>query len=111
MISSIVFVVLSLASLAWSSETVSCSKNPSWTIKNLSIKSRDEVGSAGKAVFSFTDNLTGKTDALTCTLVANYRCQFDGTPSDPSITINIQANMEVLFVSVSQKVTCDGAAA
>jgi len=110
MISFLVVLVLGLASLALSSNAADCGKLPSWTIKDLKINSRDEVGSAGKAVFSFTDNQTGKSDALSCTLVANYRCQFDGTPSDPAVTINIQAMMEVMYISVTKKLTCDGAA-
>jgi len=107
MMRSLFLLVAGLTGLAFA---VDCSKTPSWTVKDFKLNSRDEVGSAGKASFSFTDNLSGKTDALSCTLVANYRCQFDGTPSDPNVTINIQAMMEVLYFSVSQKLACDGGA-
>jgi len=108
MVSSLFVAVLGLgfAALGSSSEAANCSATPSWTIKDLNIKSRDEVSAAGRAVFSFTDNVTNKTDSLSCTLIANYRCQFDGTPSDPTITINIQAMMEVMYISVTQKLTC-----
>jgi hypothetical protein len=102
------FAFLSLTAFAVPLGTASCDKLPSWTIKDLSIKSRDEVGSSGSASFTLGYDLTGKTDKLSCTLVANYRCEIDGTPSDKSIILNLQTQMQQVYISISQSITCDG---
>jgi len=94
--------------LAPRSAAVDCAKSPSWTFENFKIESRDEVGQNGTAAFTFVDNLSNKAEALNCSLHSNYRCEFDGTPSDDSVVINIQAMMDRMYVSVSQTLKCDG---
>ncbi len=70
-------VVLLLAGLALASDGVDCSKNSSWSIKDFHIKSRDEVGRNGSAAFTITDNLSGTSDPVNCTLIANYRSELE----------------------------------
>jgi hypothetical protein len=99
---------LALAGLVASAPLDDCSKLPSWTIKDVNITSRDTVGNDGRATFTFVNNLTQASDTVTCSLVANYRCEINGVPSEKSVKINIQSMMETLYVSVEQTQTCEG---
>ncbi len=85
-----------------------CDTLPSWTIKDLTLKSHDAVGSGGTASLTIANSATGKSEAVTCALIANYRCEIDGTPSDKSLTITLQSNIDVVFVWINEKFTCGG---
>lgn len=102
-------ILLPFAGLVGAAELADC-KLPTWTIKDVKISSYDSVGRNGTASFTFTNNMTGKSDSLNCTLVANYRCEIDGTPSESSLKINLQSQTGVLYVFVAQNQTCDGMA-
>jgi len=54
--------------------------------------------------------MTGKTDSLTCSLVANYRCEIDGTPTDQGVRINLQIQTGVARMSIGETISCDGGA-
>ncbi|KAI8953891.1 hypothetical protein F4801DRAFT_535968 [Xylaria longipes] len=83
-----------------------CSKSPSWTIRDLNITTRDEVGEDGTAGFDFTYNLTNQTESIMCTLHSNYRCTITGTKNDNSTVIEIQIGLGILYASVVQALDC-----
>ncbi|KAJ3575178.1 hypothetical protein NPX13_g4122 [Xylaria arbuscula] len=88
-----------------------CSEPPSWTIRDLNITTRDEVGENGTAGFQFTYNLTNQTEAITCTLHSNYRCTITGTKNDNSTVIELQIGLGMLYVSVVEDLACGDAGA
>ncbi|KAI0394336.1 hypothetical protein F5Y17DRAFT_457972 [Xylariaceae sp. FL0594] len=85
-----------------------CKEPPSWTIQNLNITTRDEVGSTGTAAFAFTYNLTNATEPVACPLHSNYRCTVSGTRADASTVIDLQIGLGTVYLSVVQTVDCDG---
>lgn len=100
---------LVLSALAQTTPADDCSKLPvpSWTISNLKIQSRDTVGNTGTAAFTLTYGLTGKSDALNCSLVANYRCEIDGPPGNKNLKVNLQVQNDVAYFSLSEQLSCD----
>ena len=100
-------VLLHFVGLVLSLDTNACDNPPTWVIEDLNIKTLDEVGSSGSASFNLTNSMTGKTDSLTCALVANYRCEIDGTPSDQDVRINMQIQTDVARMSISETMHCD----
>ncbi|KAI1424630.1 hypothetical protein F5Y12DRAFT_796820 [Xylaria sp. FL1777] len=100
------FLAMTFVSLGISSPLEPCGKLPSWTLRNLNITTRDEVGSTGTADFAFTYNLTNQTESITCPLHSNYRCTIAGTQSDNSTVIEIQIGLSMLYVSVVQVLNC-----
>lgn len=87
-----------------------CAGNTSltWTIADFKSNSTDSVGSGGTASLKLTNNLTGDTDELTCSLQVNYRCIFAGTPSDRNLTIHLGIRAESLTLGVDKTVDCPG---
>ncbi|KAI0412487.1 hypothetical protein F5X98DRAFT_391908 [Xylaria grammica] len=100
------FLALNFASLGISARLEPCDKAPSWTLRNLNITTRDEVGSTGTASFDFTYNLTNQTESITCPLHSNYRCTITGTQSDNSTVIEFQIGLSMLYLSVVQVLGC-----
>lgn len=94
---------LAFASLGFSEP---CSEPPSWTIRDLNITTRDEVGEDGTAGFQFTYNLTNQTESILCALHSNYRCTIAGTKNDNSTVIEIQIGLGMLYVSVVEDLAC-----
>lgn len=77
-------------------------KLPSWTIKDVKIKSRDAVGSGGSASFTITSDATGTSEALSCaSLQGNYRCKV-ASKAQEGVEVDLQINTGVAFVSVTQ---------
>jgi hypothetical protein len=108
-LSLIPLALLPLAKFAISSQADSCTPLPSWTVSNLTIHSEDAVGSNGTASFSLTYNSTGEVDVLNCTLVANYRCAINGPPGDKNLNIDLQARIDIVYVSLTEPYTCNDA--
>jgi len=102
-------VVLHLVGIVHSAAVAGCTDLPSWTFSDVVKSGRDAVGTSGSASIKVTNNKTNTTDTLKCTsLVAGYRCQFNGTPTDKDLKITLQFQMEVLIVSVEGDLTCNG---
>ena len=85
-----------------------CTVFPSWTITNFKSNTTDSVGTVGSASFKLTNNLSGGSDELTCTLQANYRCTIAGTPSDQNLTINVAIRASWLTFLLDKAVECPG---
>lgn len=85
-----------------------CTSFPTWTMKDFKCSTSDSVGNTGRASFTLSNSLTGASDDLSCQLVANYRCSFAGTPSDKTVTVEIDVRSGALDVSIDQTVTCAG---
>lgn len=83
-----------------------CTDFPTWTIKNFETSTSDSVGNSGKASFTLINSLTNTSDDLTCVLVANYRCEIAGTPSDKNLSIIIAIRSAALTVSLDQTLDC-----
>lgn len=85
-------------------------KLPSWTIKEIKIKTRDAVGNSGSASFTFTPEATGKAESLSCApLQGNYRCHIK-SKVDPAVEVDLQINTGVAHMSVTQmKFPCGSA--
>jgi hypothetical protein len=83
---------------------------PSWTVKDIKIKSKDAVGNGGSASFTIIPGAAGKAETLTCaSLQANYRCHVV-SKAQPGVEIDIQINTQVAHVSVTQmKFACGSA--
>lgn len=90
----------SLAVLVFAQETCTL---PSWTIKDIKIKTRDAVGNSGSASFTLVPNATGgKPEQLTCSrLQGNYRCAVK-SKVDPGVEVDLQINTGVAHMSVMQ---------
>lgn len=100
------FLALTLVGLGISAALEPCDQVPSWTLRDLNITTRDEVGETGTASFAFTYNLTNQTEAITCPLHSNYRCTITGTQNDNSTVIEIQIGLGMLYMSVVQVLDC-----
>jgi len=85
-------------------------KLPSWTIKEIKIKTRDAVGNSGSASFTFTPEATGKAESLSCApLQGNYRCHIK-SKVDSAVEVDLQINTGVAHMSVTQmKFPCGSA--
>ncbi|KAI0429141.1 hypothetical protein F5Y09DRAFT_342969 [Xylaria sp. FL1042] len=83
-----------------------CGTAPSWTVQNLNITTRDEVGETGTAGFVFTYNLTNQTESVTCPLHSNYRCTITGTQTDNSTIIDLQLGLGSVYMSVVEVLNC-----
>ncbi|KAI1182139.1 hypothetical protein F5B17DRAFT_450252 [Nemania serpens] len=104
------FLSLTLISLSILSSTTAalqpCRKPPSWTLRNLNIATRDEVGSDGTATSTFTYDLTNRTEPIACPLHSNYRCTITGTRNDNSTVIDLQLGLGTLYTTVIQVLDC-----
>ncbi|KAI0551944.1 hypothetical protein F4679DRAFT_582007 [Xylaria curta] len=100
------FLAMTFVGLGISTPLEPCGKLPSWTLRNLNITTRDEVGTTGTAGFAFTYNLTNQTEAITCPLHSNYRCTITGTQNDNSTVIDLQLGLGTLYMSVVQVLNC-----
>jgi hypothetical protein len=100
------FLALAFASLGISAPLEPCGQVPSWTLRNVNITTRDEVGETGTAAFAFTYDLTNQTESITCPLHSNYRCTITGTQNDNSTVIDIQIGLGMLYMSVIQVLDC-----
>lgn len=100
------FLVMTFARFGISAPLEPCGNLPSWTLRDLNITTRDEVGSTGTAGFAFTYNLTNQTESVTCPLHSNYRCTITGTENDNSTVIDIQLGLGTLYISVVQVLNC-----
>lgn len=75
---------------------------PSWTIKDIKIKTRDAVGNGGSASFTLVPSATGKPEQLACArLQGNYRCAVK-SQADPGVEVDLQINTGVAHMSVTQ---------
>ncbi|KAI1275894.1 hypothetical protein F5Y07DRAFT_368297 [Xylaria sp. FL0933] len=102
------FLALALVGLGISAAPLDpCgTKAPSWTLRNLNITTRDEVGEDGTAGFILTYNLTNQTESVSCPLHSNYRCTITGTQSDNSTVIDLQLGLGSVYVSVVEVLSC-----
>jgi hypothetical protein len=91
-----------------------CTTFPTWTVTGFKSNTSDSVGAAnnnaalGSASFTLTNDLTGATDALTCSLQVNYRCIIAGTPSDGNLTVNVAVRAGSLTLLLDEAVECPG---
>ncbi|KAI1127443.1 hypothetical protein F5Y10DRAFT_266122 [Nemania abortiva] len=99
-------LALTFVGLGLSAPLEPCSQTPSWTLRNVNITTRDEVGEDGTAAFAFTYNLTNQTESISCPLHSNYRCTITGTKTDNSTVIDIQIGLGHLYMSVIQVLNC-----
>ncbi|KAI0107741.1 hypothetical protein GGR51DRAFT_570695 [Nemania sp. FL0031] len=99
-------LALTFVSLGISAPLEPCAEPPSWTLRDVNITTRDEVGETGTAAFAFTYNLTNETESITCPLHSNYRCTITGTQNDNSTVIDIQIGLGWLYMSVVQVLDC-----
>ena len=77
-------------------------KLPSWTVKDIKIKSRDAVGNSGSASFTIVPDATGKAESLACaTLQGNYRCQVN-SKAESGVQVDLQINTGVAHMSITQ---------
>lgn len=77
-------------------------KLPSWTIKDIKIKTYDAVGNSGSASFTLVPDDTGKAESLTCArLQGNYRCNVK-SKVDTSVEVDLQINTGIAHMSVTQ---------
>ena len=85
-------------------------KLPSWTVKDIKIKSRDAVGNSGSASFTIVPDATGKAESLACaTLQGNYRCQVN-SKAESGVQVDLQINTGVAHMSITQlKFPCGSA--
>ncbi len=79
-----------------------------WTIKDMNIKYGLEVRQGGSTTFTLVNNLTGKSEALSCALRANSRCKFDGISSDGGLTLDVQIETGVLYLTLTDRLSCGG---
>ena len=91
--------------LARQTEAVNCTL-PTWTFGNFTALSNENIQIGGRADFTLSNSLTNKTDKITCPLRANYRCNINGIPSDKSVKIDIQVNLNVATLVIDHKVYC-----
>ena len=77
---------------------------PTWTVTNLKVTYGAEVQTGGRASWTFTNSVTNKSDALSCSLRANSHCDIVGTPSDKNTHIYLQISMDTALWLVNQ--TC-----
>ncbi|KAJ8123027.1 hypothetical protein ONZ43_g922 [Nemania bipapillata] len=99
-------LILTFVGLGISAPLEPCGQLPSWTLRDLNITTRDEVGTTGTAAFAFTYNLTNQTESITCPLHSNYRCTITGTQNDNSTVIELQIGLGMLYMSVIQVLDC-----
>lgn len=105
--SAIGHVLLLLGGVALSVRAAdNCTEFPTWTIKDFETSTSDSVGNTGKASFTLINSLTKTSEALTCVLIANYRCEIAGTPSDKNLSIIIAIRSAALTVSLDQTLDC-----
>jgi len=102
--------LVALLSLAVPSILAQDCKLPSWTLKDIKIKTFDAVGNSGSASFTLVPSDTGKGEPLTCArLQGNYRCAVK-SKVDPSLEVDLQINLGVAYMSVTQlKFSCGSA--
>ncbi|KAI0809667.1 hypothetical protein GGR55DRAFT_696017 [Xylaria sp. FL0064] len=101
------FLALALVGLGISAAPLDpCGTAPSWTLRNLNITTRDEVGETGTAGFILTYNLSNQTESVSCPLHSNYRCTITGTQSDNSTVIDLQLGLGSVYVSVVEVFSC-----
>lgn len=100
------FLAMVFVGLGISAALDPCGSLPSWTLRNLNIATRDEVGSTGTATSTFTYNLTNQTESITCPLHSNYRCTITGTQNDNSTIIDLQLGLGTLYTTVIQVLNC-----
>jgi hypothetical protein len=79
---------------------------PTWTIKDFSVKFGREVSSGAQTKFSITSSMTGKTDAVSCSLRANSRCEIRVAAS--GINILFQAFLDSALFTINQTQICEG---
>jgi len=79
---------------------------PTWNITNFRVTYGLEVRSQAPVTFNITNNVTGESSALSCSLRANSICEVRGTPSDQSLHITIQTSINMLFVTIEDNVSC-----
>lgn len=86
-----------------------CTALPSWTVSSFHSTTTDSTGSGGSATFNLTNDLTGASDNITCTLQVNYRCDITGTPTDGNLTINVAIRAQALTLLLDEVVQgCPG---
>jgi hypothetical protein len=118
MLSSFVASVLAISAFTgptWASPTKgstavdNCTSFPSWTIESFNSTTTDSTGTGGSASFVLTNDLTGASDELKCSLQVNYRCIISGTPTDKNVTINVAIRAGSLTILVEEVVEgCPG---
>jgi hypothetical protein len=79
---------------------------PSWNVTNLKVTYGAEVSTGGKVSFTFSNLLTKSSEALTCALRANSRCEVVGTPSDKGVHIYLQVSIDTAYWTVNETWSC-----
>ncbi|KAK3311901.1 hypothetical protein B0H66DRAFT_539017 [Apodospora peruviana] len=81
--------------------------NNLWAIKGLKVTyTPDETKKQGNATFILTNTRTKITEALSCPLRFNYICEFHGTPGDPGLSIWLQLNLQMAYITINQSWAC-----
>ncbi|KAK3293730.1 uncharacterized protein B0H64DRAFT_219011 [Chaetomium fimeti] len=83
-----------------------------WLVTQVNVtNSNDALVEPGSASWTITNTFTNVTERLTCSLLAGYRCEMDGTPEDDSFHIWLQINLNVASFTFNQTLPCGSEAA
>jgi len=90
-----------------------CSDNSTvqglWSVKELTVTYvPDLTKGSGTGAFTLTNTRTNFSEKLKCTLRANYLCDYQGTPGDPGLSIWLQLNLDIAYITINQSWSCGG---
>ncbi|KAK3906159.1 hypothetical protein C8A05DRAFT_12086 [Staphylotrichum tortipilum] len=99
------------AAVAIRQSQVACSDGATveklWLVERLNVTyTENELVRHGNASWTIVNTLAKTTEHLSCALRANYICELNGTPGDPSLHIWVQINLDVATFSINQTITC-----
>lgn len=78
-----------------------------WSIKGLTVTYvPDLTKGSGTGAFTLTNTRTNYSEALKCNLRANYLCDYQGTPGDPGLSIWLQLNLDIAYITINQSWAC-----
>lgn len=79
---------------------------PTWTISDMKVTYGAEVSAGGKASWTFSSSLSDGSDAVSCSLRANSRCEVVGTPNDKGVHIYLQISIDTIYWTINQTLSC-----
>ncbi|KAK4210555.1 hypothetical protein QBC37DRAFT_254281, partial [Rhypophila decipiens] len=83
-----------------------------WTVQGLKVTyASDLTRDSGKSTFKLTNTRTNFSEELSCSLRANYVCEYKGTPADPGLNIWMQLHIEKAYVTINQSYPCGASTA
>ncbi|KAL1841796.1 hypothetical protein VTJ49DRAFT_6549 [Mycothermus thermophilus] len=81
-----------------------------WLVEELQVAyTHDERVRPGTASWRITNTVSGAVEELSCNLRANYICELAGTPTDPSLQVWLQINLDVARITINQSLPCEDA--